>query len=71
MPVSKTKLGDYIIQILYDESYSYSCAGGVSFIAYNGKDKIRYCFQDTQGLSYFSDENEFMESIKSGFLFEW
>lgn len=69
MPITETNIGKYHIKIVkYD---NYSLPSSLPFIAYNGINTIRYCFQQLESVSSIRDEKQVQEYIQEGFLFEW
>ncbi len=77
MPYYELTLGEYTIKIIHeshnvdtDINFWLSYPGKIPFIAYNGKDKIRYCYLFEPSTDYISAE-VLSTSITKNIALEW
>lgn len=71
MPFTETKLGDYTLKIIYDHPYRFLYPMDTPFVAFNGKNKIRYCYQYNESRDEVDNGDELLKYIQKGFKLDW
>lgn len=69
MPVTSLTIGSFKINILNDNKKVF--LNEISFIAFDGNNRIRYCYQNKSEIYMLKNETELKEYITKGFLMDW
>lgn len=72
IPVSETYIGNFKIKFILNQSLDYINEDETLFVAFNGKNKIRFCYQSRgTSMERLKDENQCKLFIQKGFLMDW